>query len=283
MMKNKILLAVFLFISFKVNAQIENPPPPPEIYTPRIFSINDWESPAFHLIRDHHNFPGCIGITDKLEKWRCSFLKKRNFILANMYYPDKAYGENVEGIVIVKYVIEKDGSMTNLNIVRGIGFGCNEEAVRVISRMPHFDIGKARGRPLRETQYAAIEFSKSKNRDNRIRYIERDVVEKIMLEEKDKIYFFEKNLIYPKETFYNATQGIVLVKIYADKKGKQIFEIEHGIDPACDKEALRLVKLMPKYQRKNWKKELNKGTQYVPILFSVYAYELWKNHKRLND
>ena len=150
--------------------------------------------------------------------------------------------------------------------------------------MPKFETGIARGKPFRETQFTAIEFSKKKNIKRRpLKWQDKEWIGKIKSETNDYLAFLEKNLFYPLESFYNEIQGIVLVEIYANKKGKQNFKIEHGIDPACDNEALRLVKLMPQYQTDVWEKEMNKETQYVPILFSVYAYELWRNQGNRKD
>lgn len=279
-MKIKILLVVFLFISFGINAQEKAPPP---IYTPRTYSINNKDSPAYQLIREHHHFPGCGEIIDDTKKWVCAYLNREKFIAGNLLYPDEAYDKNIEGVVILNYHVEKEGSLTNIRIVHGIGGGCDEEAIRIVARMPRFEFDKANRRPLREPQFIAIDFSKRNHRKNSLRYVNQYWKDTVELIEKEKLLFLEKNLIYPEEAFYNAIQGIVLVKIFADKRGRQIFEIEYGIDPACDKEALRLVKLMPKYKLGNWGKELNRKIQYVPILFSVYAYELWRNEGYQKD
>jgi TonB family protein len=48
-------------------------------------------------------------------------------------------------MVVIQYVIEKDGSITNAKVVKGIGAGCDEEALRVVNAMPNWVAGKQRG------------------------------------------------------------------------------------------------------------------------------------------
>lgn len=56
----------------------------------------------------------------------------RNFIAKHIKYPKKALEYGTEGRVLIKFVVEKDGSVSNVVIVRDIGEGCGEEAIRVI-------------------------------------------------------------------------------------------------------------------------------------------------------
>jgi protein TonB len=55
----------------------------------------------------------------------------------------------IQGKVFVTFVVEKDGSITDVKVLRGIGGGCDEEAVRVIKGMPKWSVGKQRGKPVR--------------------------------------------------------------------------------------------------------------------------------------
>ena len=64
----------------------------------------------------------------------------------------------LEGRVFVEFVVEKDGSLTDVKIAKGIGGGCDEEAVRVISSAPRWNAGKQRGRPVRVRMVMPIMF-----------------------------------------------------------------------------------------------------------------------------
>lgn len=61
-------------------------------------------------------------------------------------YPRSATNAGVSGRVFVSFVVNTDGSLTDVRVLKGIGFGCDEEAVRVIGKMPHWRPGKQSGR-----------------------------------------------------------------------------------------------------------------------------------------
>lgn len=70
------------------------------------------------------------------------------FIGKKLNYPKKAWKNGIEGRVIVKFVVEKDGSTSNHTIVKDIGYGCGEEVVRVIKKMPKWKPGKQKGKTV---------------------------------------------------------------------------------------------------------------------------------------
>ena len=70
------------------------------------------------------------------------------FIKLNLRYPPLATEMGVSGTVIVNFVVERDGKITRVKVVRGIGGGCDEEAVRVVSKMPAWTPGKQGGKPV---------------------------------------------------------------------------------------------------------------------------------------
>ncbi len=81
-----------------------------------------------------------------------SFLKK------NLRYPAEALEKEVEGKVYIQFVIEKDGSLTDIKVAKGIGAGCDEEAIRVMKYSPKWNAGKQRGRPVRQRMVIPIIF-----------------------------------------------------------------------------------------------------------------------------
>jgi len=81
-----------------------------------------------------------------------------NFINNNIKYPREAEILNIEGKVYVEFVVEKDGSISNVQIVRGIGAGCDKEAVRVLKLTPKWIPAKQRGRAVRVKMIIPIFF-----------------------------------------------------------------------------------------------------------------------------
>ncbi|MCG8308650.1 MAG: energy transducer TonB [Cytophagales bacterium] len=80
------------------------------------------------------------------------------YVSSNLEYPAKARRIGLEGRVFVEFVVEKDGSLTDVKAIKGIGGGCDEEAVRVISSAPKWNPGKQRGRAVRVRMIMPIMF-----------------------------------------------------------------------------------------------------------------------------
>lgn len=68
-----------------------------------------------------------------------------NYLSKNIKYPKAARKNNIQGKVFLKFVVSADGSINNVTIIRGIGGGCEEEAVRVVENMPRWFPGYANG------------------------------------------------------------------------------------------------------------------------------------------
>lgn len=125
---------------------VENKPPPPPPPPPPPKEVED---EIFKVVEDNPAFPGCEDIRDKVEKKKCAEEKMLQFIYGNIKYPAIARENGVEGMVVVSFVVEKDGSITGATVLRDIGAGCGQEALRVVNQMPKWEPGKQRGRPVR--------------------------------------------------------------------------------------------------------------------------------------
>lgn len=102
----------------------------------KVQEANVEEEKVFTIVEDDPQFPGG-------DAARIKYLSK------NIDYPDMARESGIEGKVFVTFVVEKDGSVTGVRILRGIGGGCDEEALKVVRNMPRWEPGKQRGRPVR--------------------------------------------------------------------------------------------------------------------------------------
>jgi protein TonB len=80
------------------------------------------------------------------------------YVGKNLKYPAQARGMGIEGKVFVEFVVDKDGSITNVKAIKGIGAGCDEEAIRVIADAPKWSPGKQRGRPVKVRMILPITF-----------------------------------------------------------------------------------------------------------------------------
>jgi protein TonB len=80
------------------------------------------------------------------------------YVQKKLKYPAQARRMGVEGKVFVEFVIERDGSITDVKAIKGIGAGCDEEAVRVLQGSPKWKAGKQRGKPVRQRMVLPIAF-----------------------------------------------------------------------------------------------------------------------------
>lgn len=71
------------------------------------------------------------------------------YIARNIKYPETAKKEKIEGRVFVTFIVEKDGQVSSVKLLRDIGGGCGEEAIRVVKSMPKWKPGTQRGNPVR--------------------------------------------------------------------------------------------------------------------------------------
>lgn len=84
--------------------------------------------------------------------------KMMEYVAKNVKYPQLAKEVGTQGRVFVSFVVEKDGSITNVTILRGIGSGCDEEAMRVVKSMPKWNPGLQCGRAVRVSCNLPINF-----------------------------------------------------------------------------------------------------------------------------
>ena len=107
--------------------------------------VNEDESQIFVFVEEYPEFPNG---EENLYK----------YLGSNIKYPHEALENGIQGTVVVKFVVEKDGSISNVKAVRKIGGGCDEEAVRVVKRMPRWKPGKQSGKPVRTEFTLPIQF-----------------------------------------------------------------------------------------------------------------------------
>ena len=103
------------------------------------------EAEIFKVVEEMPEFPGGAG-------------KLLEYIGKNIKYPMMARESDIQGKVFVQFVVEPDGNISHVQVLRGIGGGCDEEAVRVVESMPKWKPGKQRGAPVRVQYMVPIVF-----------------------------------------------------------------------------------------------------------------------------
>lgn len=110
-------------------------------------SINEEKSePVYTEIDNMPEYPGGIE-------------KLLNYLASNIKYPKEAKTVNIEGRVTINFIVETDGSVSNVRVMKGIGGGCDEEAKRVVENMPKWKPGIQDNKPVRVSYNLPIKFS----------------------------------------------------------------------------------------------------------------------------
>jgi len=106
------------------------------------------DGPVFTSVEQVPAFPGGLNAFEQ-------------FLAKNVRYPEEARNNNVQGRVIISFIVETDGTLTNFKILRSVGSGTDEEAVRVLALSPKWSPGLQNGHKVRVTYTVPISFTLS--------------------------------------------------------------------------------------------------------------------------
>jgi protein TonB len=104
------------------------------------------EAEIFTVVEAMPEFPGGMG-------------KLMAYLGNNIKYPPLARESGIQGRVFINFVVEPDGKISNVKVLRGIGGGCDEEAIRVVEAMPKWKPGMQRGKPVRVSYNLPVKFT----------------------------------------------------------------------------------------------------------------------------
>jgi len=156
----------------------EVPPPPPKIEAPVPIEVIEEPLDNIEVIidtetTDIEDIPDVIietpEIIEDVEEAPLVFAEERaefegglqefyKYLGKHIKYPRKAQRLGIEGRVYLQFIVEKDGSLTDIQVVKGIGAGCDEEAVRVLQNSPKWKPAKQRGKKVRFKMTQPISF-----------------------------------------------------------------------------------------------------------------------------
>jgi TonB family protein len=210
------------------------------------------------------------------------------FLASNIKYPTSAREQKIQGRVILTFIVERDGTLSNERVVRGITGDLDNEALRVMKLSPQWKPGMQNNRPVRVQYSVPINFALAVDADTTkttapVRFSIASAqsgsdpvftsVEQVP-EFKDGLEAFGKflaiNIKYPKAARDNNVQGRVIITFVVEKDGSlSNMKVVRGIGSGCDEEAVRVLSISPA-----WKPGIQNGkpvkVQYsVPISFSL--------------
>ena len=195
----------------------------------------------FEVVEQQPEFPG--GMPALME-----------YLQTNIQYPASAQKDKVKGTVIVRFVVDTDGSISNVAIAKALNPDCDKEAVRVISQMPKWNPGYQGGKPVRCNFSVPVRFVLDEA--NRTQNTEEEAIFEIV--EKQPEYpggmpalmnFLSKNTKYPAIAQENNVKGTVVARFVVDKDGSvnDVSIVKHIMDlPSIDYENLSYDEILKK-------------------------------------
>lgn len=247
--------------------------------------VDDPDNPVFEVVESMPEFPGG-GMTAMMQ-----------FLSKNIKYPVNAQKNGTQGRVTVQFIVNADGSISNIGIIRGVDPELDGEAVRVISTMPNWKPGTQKGKPVR-VKYTVPVMFRLPDEDKKKEYkpvpkIEETVVvgygtRKESPVEEGQVFevveqmpsfpggteglmrYLSKNIKYPVGAQKAGTQGRVVVEVIIDANGNVTNpKVSQGVDPLLDAEAIRVTANMPKWQPGTQRGQAVNVRYTFPIIFRL--------------
>ena len=193
-------------------AQKQQPPKPAVDVTqqqqsnvpPKISNEND-DKEVFVSVEHNPEFPGGM---QELYK----------FIAENLKYPAEAQQNGIQGKAIIRFIVEKDGSVSNVEVLRGFDANCDAEAVRVIKMLPKFKPGTQNGQVVRVYYTLPINFVLQKQDESSQTQNSQQIDNALFIVDGKEISKEEFNKIDPKTIqALNVLKNESATKLYGDK------------------------------------------------------------------
>jgi len=224
---------------------------------------------------------------EKVDKWRnepvqCLIgedaLKK--LLAENLKYPQEAKEKGIQGAVLLSIFIEPDGSISDVNVEKGIGYGLDEEAIKLAKLVKKWTPAIEKGINVRAKYDLPVKFILSENN--------KESVDFIGLYDHDNIYtytemparfpggenalekYIEAVMNYPKEAKEKNIKGRVFLSFIVERDGSlSDIKLVSKLGFGCDEEAIRIVKTMPNWEPAQQNKHIIRYRATLPVTFKL--------------
>lgn len=198
------------------------------------------------------------------------------FIANTLSYPSDAAARNAQGLVVYTFVVEKDGTLSNFNIIHRADSLLNKEALRILQNMPPWRAARHKGEIVRAETYVPMYFKLNKNApatsrrtsgspsssatarayaktdtgiiENSDIYTIVDQMPQYETGEQGLGKFISHNIRYPREALQKGIEGRILCSFIVAAEGSvSNIEVVEGLDSLLNNEAIRVLGLMPKW------------------------------------
>ena len=169
------------------------------------------------------------------------------FIAKNLRYPIEDLEKGIEGRVIVRFIVRKTGKIENAKVIRSVSKSIDEEALRIVNSLPDFIPGEQGGKKVDIEYTLPVSFKIGSNKKNNV-YAVIDKMPQFPGGENELFSFINSHIHYPVSGLDEFPVGKVILRFIITKKGSVTgVEILRSLDPFCDREAVRIIKMLPNF------------------------------------
>ncbi|MCX6325303.1 MAG: energy transducer TonB [Bacteroidia bacterium] len=233
------------------------PPPPPAPQRPSRFEVIGNDT-IYSYTREMPQFQGG---NNALQKFKTENLK----------FPQEIKALGIEGFVMVRFMIEKNGSVSDVKIMQGVSPSLDAEAIRVTKLMPAWQPGKEKGKPVKFMSMTNFGFlitpptpPTPSAHEEGTPFVVVEEMPRFPGGDSALLAYISQNTKYPESAKANNIEGRVIVRFcVTDSGGIDRVSVLKGVDPELDAEAIRVVKSLPKW------KPGKQGGKAVPVWYMV--------------
>lgn len=208
------------------------------------------------------------------------------YLNRNIRYPVVAQENGIQGRVVCGFVVRKDGSITNIEVLRGVDPSLDKEAIRVIQSMPKWIPGKNRGADVSVNYRMPVTFRLMG--DHPEVYLESPAATASIKMSKDEVLqvvddmpmfkggetalfkFLNENIKYPAIAEENGIDGRVTCQFVVKSDGSiSDVEVLRGVEPSLDREAMRVIQSMPNWIPGKKDGEAVNVSYRIPVTFRL--------------
>ena len=216
----------------------------------------------------------------------------RNWVQSKIQYPKEAMDKGIKGRVVCSFVVEKDGSLTEFDVLQSPDKSLADEVVRILKTSPKWEPGEQRGEKVRVKYTVPIVFSiGNKNVTDASTPKTQAAAEAKVAEDGDMPYvkvekmptfmggdlnvfrnWVQSKIQYPKEAMDKGIKGRVVCSFVVEKDGSLTeFDVLQSPDKSLADEVVRILKTSPKWEPGEQRGEKVRVKYTVPIVFSIAA------------
>ena len=216
----------------------------------------------------------------------------RNWVQSKIQYPKEAMDKGIKGRVVCSFVVEKNGSLTDFDVLQSPDKSLADEVVRILKTSPKWEPGEQRGEKVRVKYTVPIVFSiGNKNVTDASTPKTQAAAEAKVAEDGDMPYvkvekmptfmggdlnvfrnWVQSKIQYPKEAMDKGIKGRVVCSFVVEKNGSLTdFDVLQSPDKSLADEVVRILKTSPKWEPGEQRGEKVRVKYTVPIVFSIAA------------